>query len=188
MIRPCSISAAARTLDVSLSRMSYQVRKLHGLGLLIELPPRSRRDVRRFAAAARRFVVPLEAVPIDDLQALYRRFTAPRQHEQLVSVVNEALRLAHAWEIRFPEPAGTDRVAIEPAVGTATTVGLGVIDQGWTLQLTPTAARRMQRELLEVVARHAALPPQPRAESFLVALTMVRRNLGSTARRVKKRV
>jgi hypothetical protein len=174
---PSAIAPAARLLGVSISRMSYQVAKLQRLGLVraaasAAAPGGSR---RQYEATARQFVVPLQAVPVDDVETLYARFKAAWLDEQLASVVGEALRRAQAWEIRFPETEGSDRIAFAPADGTDA-AALGIVDQAWTLALTPADARRLQRELLDLVARYAALPARPGAQAQVIGITAVRRH------------
>lgn len=194
MTRPCATAEAARELGISVSRMGYQVRKLLHLGLIRDVPQALGTTVRRYQAAATRFVVPLSAVPSDDMEALYRRFSADRRDEQLKSVVNEALRLATAWQIVYPEHPGADRAVIEPATG-AGTMDLGVVDHGWTLALTQGEAARMQRELLDVVARYAQRPHRSDVtdntddppERFLLGLTLVRHNDGRRDRKRRPR-
>jgi hypothetical protein len=171
---PCAVAPAARSLGVSISRMSYQVAKLRRLGLVCPCDDGARSG-RRYVAVARQFVVPLRVVPADDLEALYARFQEAWQRERRVSVVVEALRRARDWEIRYPDAPGSGRIAFVPA-GAASAADLGVVDQTWTLALQPADARRLQQELIALVARFAALPPGPGAEPHLVGITAVRRH------------
>jgi predicted ArsR family transcriptional regulator len=93
--RECTAKAAADKLGVSLSLMSYWLKRFQAAGLLevVRLEPRSGRAVRVYRSTADVFIAPFESLPSATLMEFFGTFGEEQQRR-----FTQALgRVAETW-------------------------------------------------------------------------------------------
>ncbi|MBB5233901.1 hypothetical protein [Deinococcus budaensis] len=161
--REATLSAAARQLGVSLSRLHYQVGRLQEEGLLevTRLERRGRRELKVYRAVADVVFVPFELLPLETVEVALARADAPWLTFFLRSLARVWREHPGQWGMRVEGTGdGGVRASIvahpERAVDLADAGMPAVHLGGWVtdLRLDFQEAKALQHELGEVLARY----------------------------------
>ncbi|BDP43855.1 hypothetical protein DAETH_38240 (plasmid) [Deinococcus aetherius] len=161
--REATMSQAARELEVSVSRMHYQVRRLQAEGLLrvVRVERRGRRELKVYRAVADRIFIPFERMPSENVEVALARADQPWLTLFLRSLARVWREHPGPWGMRFERTgSGHVRASIVPhpdsAAGLEEEALPALFLGGWItdLHLDFEDARALRRELGEVLERY----------------------------------
>jgi hypothetical protein len=155
--RDASVAEAARALEQPIQRVHYRVQRLVEFGLLqvTAVEERAGRPVKRYRASANAYRIPARLVP----EQLFPLTEA--EHSAFMQRALEASlpALVHDGEIRITfSPDGSvnvDRFLGEGLEGLLGDAAPAVLNTWRNLHLDRARAKRLQRELWELIARYA---------------------------------
>ena len=160
--RERSVAEAAAELRLDLDATLYRVRRLHQAGLLEvrSVQPRAGRAVKRYRAVHDAWFVPFEALPYADLEETFLELHVGHAHV-IARAAAHALQRSE-WSGYRIERNEDGRLWMRGVRGDGSGFGIAAVDAGATdamveLRLTPEDARRLNRELTELVTRYTAL-------------------------------
>ncbi|GGK40075.1 hypothetical protein GCM10008955_37280 [Deinococcus malanensis] len=179
--RECTVARAAAELGEDTNATLYRVKQMVRLGLLhaVREEPRRGRPVKIYRSVGARLFVPYTATPaVDLLEVLVQeRHTHEKQFQ---TAMLEVMRRAHSEEgwgmLLYREGEGVygyDTVSGQEPWHSLSPHEPAVLD--YTLKtrpLTHTQAKALQRELLEVLARHSRAASGTDGAPYLVRLAL----------------
>jgi hypothetical protein len=114
-----SLSEAARTLNISKTRMSYWLTKMQALNLIrvVRVEKRGKHNVPVYHAVADMFRVPLELLPIESDEAILEANTKNFEQAVKLSLVRTGRKYAEGWHICCHVLEGRVRLDITPGSG-----------------------------------------------------------------------
>lgn len=188
LAREASPAAVAEELGVDIGSVTYRIRQMLRLGLIRQtrVQRRAGRPIRVYRSVADRVFAPLELTPVSSVRELFRRGLADLDVE-LESAVEQAwldVGRHRRWGTHLYRSSPDDGVNRDFVPVTLTGVtdfwaavladaSPAVWDQHSTLHLTRVDAKRLQRELAEVVGRYGGAPSGPgRRGRLLIRLVL----------------
>lgn len=188
LARETSPGAVATELGVDVGSVTYRIRQMLRLGLIRQtrVQRRAGRPIRFYRSTADRVFAPLELTPVSSVRELFRRGLADLDDDLENAVERAWLDVGRhrRWGTHLYRPTPDEGVNRDFVPVTMTGVtdfweaalaerSPAVWDQHSTLLLTRADAKRLQRELAEVVGRYGGAPSDPgRRHPHLIRLML----------------
>jgi hypothetical protein len=147
----------ARELNLPLSTLLYQIDRMIQIDLLkiIRIKKRSGSPIKYYRAVADAFFVPFEATDADSLETLLKAWEEPWLSTFHQAYAQALMQLSSSWGIAICREGKDIRVVPAPTDTVSLTHPPALLDELVVdLQMSDTAARALQNELLELIDRY----------------------------------
>ena len=185
--RERTVASVARELGVSVGAVTYRVRQMVDLGLLVRTRVQTRpgRPIRHYRSVADAVFAPLALTPLDSVRQLFSRGRFPTLEKLEASIEQAWLQIGrdHDWGTHLyrPDPKSSVNRDFVPASlassdafwdATLHDDAPAVWDQYAEVRLTHRQAKAFQRELAELLSKHTHSPKGQRSRRYLVHLAL----------------
>jgi hypothetical protein len=184
--RERTVASVAREIGVSVGAVTYRVRQMIELNLIVctKVQTRAGRPIRHYRSGADAVFAPLALTPLDSVRRLFSRGRFPTLETLEASIEHAWLQIGrhHDWGTHLyrPDPdAPVNRDFVPASLASADAFwdatlhddAPAVWDQYAEIRLTHRQAKAFQRELAELVNKHAPATRQ-RSRRYLVHLAL----------------
>ncbi len=155
--KECTLSQAAKELDLPLGTMRYWVSKMEELGLLklSRTEKRKGSPIKYYRTVADTFVVPLEVFPLTSIEELLRLKEELWLQRIRTALANAALNHEGGWQAHFHLEGSVVFYTMKPKQGELEDAGIFYLLT--PLRLTPQQAKTMRSELRDLQTRYMML-------------------------------
>jgi hypothetical protein len=169
-----SLSEAARTLNISKTRMSYWLTKMQALNLIlvVRIEKRGKHNVPIYRAVADMFRVPLELLPIESDEAILEAHTKSFEQSVKRSLVRIGRKYAEGWHVSCSVKEGRVRLDIMP--GSGKLEDAKIINYFGRLRLNEKQASTLRQDMKKLLEHYIKETAQNKEEKrYLFKLLLV---------------
>jgi hypothetical protein len=155
--RECSLTEAAKMMELPLANMHYWVSKMEDLGLIkqTKIVKRKGSPIKYYRSVADEFTVPLEHIPVASVEELLEQRQKPWLKRTYKALAASAFKYTEGWQAHFYKEGSAMMYSIVPKKGDLEDARIFYL---WmAFRLTNEQAKNFRAELRDLQTRYMKL-------------------------------